>query len=224
MSAELLKKRRTSRIGYDDRPLNIEVMKHIQQEAKKFGHTLVYTDDPATIDWVNRLNGRMVFYDLDEDNVRDELAKWSRFTKKQAQQTADGLSAECLNVPGWGLWVFMKHYGLFKLPVVKPFLKWLYTKNMVGVTTVAWIQGPFHTIKEQLEAGRALLRVWLLMAHYGISYQPYGSVITNNKAHAEFVGQLNIDESNTMAWLLMRLGHSQEPPRSMRLPKEEFLL
>ena len=225
LPVELLQKRRTNRLPYNNKKLDATALKEIQQEAAKFGHTFEVRDDPASVGWVSNLNKRMVFYDLDEDNVRNELAHWSRFTKKRAHQTKDGLSAECLHVPGWGLWLFMDHYGFLRVPGIRQLLQWIYWQNMQGITTVAWLQGKFFNEADYLQSGQVLLRVWLLMAKNNIAYHPFGSVITNKRAHDEFRDHFQIDETKAMAWLLMRVGYTdQEPPRSERLPLEDYFV
>ena len=225
LSAELLYKRRTVRVAYNNKPVDPAALDDIKAVAKQFGHTLEVRTDAAAVNWVSRLNKRMVFYDLDDKQVRDELARWSRFNKHSAHRTHDGLSAECLHVPGWGLWLFMKHYGLLHVPGIRQLLQFIYWQNMQGITTVAWLEGPFSTTKDYLSSGHILLRVWLTMAKHDVAYHPFGSVITNQRAHEEFRDYFKLDETKSMAWLLMRIGYAAEPvPRSERLPLEELFL
>ncbi len=225
LDSTLLMERRTNRLAYNNQKLSQAAISELKSEANKFGHRFEVRGDPESVAWTTELNKRMVFYDLDEDNVRKELSMWSRFTKKQAHRTKDGLSAECLHVPGWGLWLFMRHYGLLRIPGLRQLLQAIYWKNMEGITNVIWLEGPFFNSKDYINSGHVLLRIWLIMAKHKIAYHPFGSVITNAKAHAEFVKHFNIDESDTMAWLLMRAGHTDElPPRSERLPLQDYLL
>lgn len=225
LDPKLLMERRTNRLAYNNQKLSQRAVDELKTEAKKFGHSFEVRGDAESVAWTTELNKRMVFYDLDESNVRKELSMWSRFTKKQAHRTKDGLSAECLHVPGWGLWLFMRHYGLLRIPGLRQLLQAIYWKNMEGIVNVVWLEGPFFTTKDYINSGHLLLRIWLIMAKHKIAYHPFGSVITNEKAHEEFRKHFDIDESNKMAWLLMRAGHTdQQPPRSERLPLEDYML
>lgn len=225
LPVELLKKRRTNRLDYNGRLLGEQAIAEIKQEAQKFGHTFEVRSDKTAVSWVNKLNARMVFYDLSNNSVRRELAHWSRYTSKQARATKDGLSAECLHVPGLGLRLFMKHHWTLNLPAVGRILKWIYAQNIQHIPTVGWLQGPFFNKDDYVNAGRLLLRVWLIMTKHGVAYQPYGSVITNQKAHEEFCEYFQIDETNKMAWLLMRLGYTdEEPPRSWRRSIDDMII
>lgn len=225
LPAELLRLRRTNRLDYDGRKLGEKVIKEVKKEAQKFGHTFEIRSDQTSVDWVNKLNVRMVFYDLSDHKVRNELAGWSRYTSRQAKETQDGLSADCLHVPGLGLRLFMKHYWATKIPGIGSFLKWLYKRNIQNIPTIGWLEGPFFNPEQYIQSGRLLLRVWLIMTKYGVAYQPYGSVITNQRAHEEFRDHFSIDETDQMAWLLMRLGYSKaEPPRSYRRSIDDMLV
>lgn len=225
LPVELLRKRKTNRLDYNGKIPADKAVEELSKEAQKYGHKFLFRSDKKSVDWTNELNVRMVFYDLNDKAVRNELAGWSRYTKRQAGTTQDGLSAQCLNVPGLGLRLFMKHYGATKIPGVGQVLKWIYRRNVQNIPSIGWLQGPFFTIHDYVKSGRLLLRIWLIMTKHGIAYQPYGSVITNKRAHQEFCDYFDVDESNQMAWLLMRLGYSDsEPPRSHRRNLEDMII
>jgi hypothetical protein len=69
-----------------------------------------------------------------------------------------------------------------------------------------------------------LMRFWLELNRHGLYLQPFGSVITNAKAHAELIERLGAEEGHATIWLLLRLGHAAAPPRSLRLSPREVLV
>jgi hypothetical protein len=72
-----------------------------------------------------------------------------------------------------------------------------------------------------------MIRLWLMLTSHGYYWHPYGSVITSERARLNMIKYLDLpDEAGgeNMVWLLLRLGHSAAPPRSLRLPLEEIVL
>ncbi len=57
-----------------------------------------------------------------------------------------------------------------------------------------------------------------MFTRHGVFLHPFGSVITNPRAHRELLELVGEREDGDMVWLLFRLGYSAEPPRSHRLP------
>jgi hypothetical protein len=94
---------------------------------------------------------------------------------------------------------------------------------MRGVRTVGWLTGPFSTPEEAFHAGRMLARVWLTLTAHGIYLHPFGSVITNKRANARLRERIGVDDAHGTPWLLVRLGRSEEPPRSLRLETDALL-
>jgi hypothetical protein len=99
---------------------------------------------------------------------------------------------------------------------------------MRGIRTVGWIQGDYVTPGDWTTAGHLMIRLWLILTKHGVSWQPYGSVITNDEARRRMVEQFGLTEGEggaRMVWLLVRMGYSGKTPvRSERLPLEEVLL
>jgi hypothetical protein len=95
---------------------------------------------------------------------------------------------------------------------------------MRGTRTVAWIQAPFKSFDDFINAGYAFNRVWLKMAENDVYLHPFGSVITNPNAHDKLREKFSIDESKELVWILLRIGYSEIPPRSLRLDLEDILI
>lgn len=114
---------------------------------------------------------------------------------------------------------FIRPHGWWSLPVLGPVARWLYLQTMRGVPQVAWITGPFDTNSDYIRAGRTFIRTWLRFTEHEVVLHPFGSVITNLRSRRAFCALVEEDESDGMAWMLLRLGYSATPPRSHRRPE-----
>lgn len=218
---ELLERRRTSRLPYDGRRPPDDDLAALAAVAAELGHEASFTTDPALVEWVVGLNADTVFYDLDEDDRRAEIASWTHASERAAR-AGNGFSPRCLGFPPPLVWLFFHAHWLFHGPV-RAAARRLYLRSMASTSTVGWMAGPWSAPEEWLDAGRMLMRFWLALTERGLYLQPFGSVITNPTAHGRLAERLAVDESEREVWLLFRLGYGPEPPRSARRPLEEML-
>lgn len=224
----LILSRRTDRNPYNNQSVPAHVIDEVQQEARRFGHSFEVATDPQTIRWVKELNRDVLFHDLEHPTYRRELAGWLRYSDAEAADRRDGLSARAMLLPGWLLKAFFHRHRLFLLPGLKQVARGIYLGTMRGISTVGWIQGDYVTPADWTSAGHLMIRIWLILTSHGVSWQPYGSVITNDEARRAMVDKFGIAEGSEgaqMVWLLVRMGYSGKTPvRSERLPLEEVLI
>jgi hypothetical protein len=97
-------------------------------------------------------------------------------------------------------------------------------RGMRGTRTVGWWSGPFDGPNDWHSAGRVLGRSWLELTRLGVQIHPFGSVITNPRAHARFAERVGPASGTDRFWLLVRLGRSGVPPRSYRLEEPRVFL
>lgn len=148
-----------------------------------------------------------------------------RYSRAEAAERGDGLSAECLNLPGPVLRSFFAHHRWWSRRAPRAVARWLYRRSMRGFGQLAWLDGPFDTTAEHQRAGRLFIRVWLMLTAHGIAVHPLGSVITNPRSHRDFCRMVGeVQAPGHMTWMLFRLGYSAPPPRSHRLPATHLLL
>jgi nitroreductase len=216
--ADLLERRRTSRLPYDGRAVPSAVLERLAGVAAAAGYAATFTTDAETVRWVVRLNAATMFDDLREDDRREEIAHWTRLSEAEARERADGFSPRCLGFPAPLLGLFLRHHALCGPRPLRSLLTRVYLRSMRGTATVGWIAGPWDTPRACLEAGRMLMRFWLALTAEGLYMHPFGSVITNRRSRARLTERLAVDEREGEVWLLFRLGYSAEPPRSERLP------
>jgi len=225
LDPELIKARRTSRLHYDGNPLSELALSELAAEAERFGHEFKHSSDGDFIKWVLELDKETLFDDLQDRATREEITSWFRFSAAEAEKNPDGLWSECFGFPGWLLRFFLNRTYLLELPVVKQATMAYYSRSMTGVATVGWLAGPFLKTADWVSAGHMLARFWLVLTKHGGCLHPFGSVITNLRSHHQMAERLaESEEGDRFVWLLLRLGYSQEPPRSKRLAVADLLM
>ncbi|MDH2443684.1 hypothetical protein QDR37_06985 [Amnibacterium sp. CER49] len=217
--------RRTSRRPYEDRLVPEHVLAPLTALAAAAGHDFRTTSDPAIVRRVVRVNQATLFSDLENDAVYDEIMTWLRFSRREAAERADGLSAEAMLMPGPLLRFAMGHRGLWHAPVVGAGIRTMYLNTMRGVRQLGWLEGPFGAPADHIEAGRTFMRLWLALAAADVHLHPFGTVITNPGSHRVFADAVSADEGgDRMAWMLFRFGYSSPPPVAHRRPAAAMLL
>jgi hypothetical protein len=224
---ELIAKRQTSRLPYNDKICPPQVISEMQAEATRHGHSFEVRSDPESIGWVVELNKQALFHDLDNQGARKELIEWLRFNEREEYLKRDGLSARCMALSGPLLRNFFLHHRFWRLPIIRSITGVAYKSTMKGVGTIGWLRGPYITMEDWVHSGSVMFRLWLILTKHGFYWHPYGSVITSEDARLNMIHYLNLPEEvggENMVWLLLRLGHSEKPPQSLRLPIEELFL
>ncbi|HEV7182857.1 MAG TPA: hypothetical protein VGN33_00045 [Leifsonia sp.] len=221
----LFLRRQTSRRPYDAVLVPDAVVESAAQVAAAGGHRFRTTADPAIVRDVVRINQSTLFSDLQNDAVYDEIMTWLRFSREDARERGDGLSAEAMLMPGGILRFAMGHRELWQTPVIGAAIRSIYLNTMRGVRQLGWLEGPFSGPADYVEAGRTFLQVWLQLTAAGVALHPFGTVITNPSSHSAFATAVDAEESDgRMAWMLFRFGHSKRPPVAHRRPASAMLV
>lgn len=224
LAVELVRARRTSRLPYDGRPVDDSLLGELAHLAEAAGHRLRSSSDPPLVHDVLALNEDTLFFDMTDPAARNEVGGLLRFSDREARARRDGFSPAALGFPGWLLRLFFQSHRLLDAPVIRGAVRRLYRRTMRGTRTVAWLEGPFEETHDWFAAGRMLQRLWLTMTARGVVLHPFGSIVTNATANARATDLLELDPAGGTFWLVMRLGHSEQPPRSYRLETERLLV
>jgi nitroreductase len=96
----------------------------------------------------------------------------------------------------------------------------IYRRQIGCVPALGFISGSFWKPAEAINAGRFLMHFWLETARQGLYLHPYGNLVTNRRA-ADSVAQ---EVSQKDIWFVFKVGYSDEPPKSHRLPLEKILI
>jgi len=214
---EAFMSRQTSRRPYDSRIVSREIIEGVKEIASSSGYEFSSTDNQQLVDDIIMINQATLFDDLQNDAVYSEIMHWLRFSRNEANQKRDGLSAETMLMPGKLLHFTMKRRWLWTYPGIGNLIRYVYLKTMKGVHQLGWLKGPFQTTSDFVEAGRSFMKIWIYLTQHQIYIHPFGTVITNPKSHKLFVKKANIQENEgTMAWMLFRFGYSKQPPKAQR--------
>jgi hypothetical protein len=225
IALERFRTRRTSRRPYQNRVVPDEVLGLAAEICEAAGYEFRHTGDRALVQRIVHVNQATLFDDLENDAVHAEIMEWLRFSRREAAERADGLSAEAMLMPGRILRFAMANRGLWRAPVVGAAIRGVYLNTMRGVHQLGWIEGPFDGPGDYIEAGRTFMRLWLELHRHGVVLHPFGTVITNPRSHAQFAEALDAREGEgRMAWMLFRFGYSAYPPFAHRRPAAAMML
>jgi hypothetical protein len=217
--------RQTNRRPYDNRLVPENLIKDVEAIAKRQGYTFASTANKKLVSDIVKINQATLFDDLRNDNVYSEIMQWLRFSREEARTKSDGLSAETMLIPGGILRFAMKHRGMWSYPVIGSLIRNVYLRTMRGVRQLGWVEGPFNTPGDYIEAGRTFMKIWIFFTQHGVYLHPFGTVITNPHSHEQFVKKAGIHENGvSMAWMLFRFGYSKKPPRAFRRPAEVMII
>ena len=217
--------RQTSRRPYDNTLVDPAAVAEAEATARHHGHEFRSTSDPSLVRRLVHVNQATLFDDLRNDAVHREILTWLRFSRAEARESGDGLSAETMLMPGPVLRFAMQHRGLWDAPVIGGLIRRIYLNTMRGVRQLGWLEGPFDGPADYLEAGRTFMQVWLGFTRRNVYLHPFGTVITNPRSHAEFADAAGAREAGgRMAWMLFRFGHSAPPPQAHRRAASAMIL
>ncbi len=224
LNRELIKKRRTSRLKYNGKPLNQETLAKIKNETAKFEHTFFSTSNQEVVDLLVKLNQETLFEDINSKANCEELDHLFRYTKKEAKTKKDGLWAKCMCFPGLLVKSVLQHPEKWHKGLREKLLTKYYKAAFKGTSTICWFEGKFDNTNDWLKAGRMFARTWLLITKENAYIQPFGSLITNIKAYKQINEELAHPAEGNKLWMIFRTGYSKEPTRSFRLSTEEIII
>jgi hypothetical protein len=221
---ELIKQRRTSRLHYDGRVVPNEIVANYKALANSFGHRFEHTTDPNLIRKIVELNTDTILQRAGEKETMDEMRVWARTTEDEAARTGDGLWSKANAVPGKLMHNFMYHHSRFEHGWKLAMTRRMLNKGMSGTGEMAWITGPFQYREDWVNAGIMLQQLWLEMTQAGLYMHPLGTVITTAAAKKALLQLTGETEQSGTVWFLIRMGYSDEPPRSFRLPLKSLII
>jgi hypothetical protein len=173
------------------------------------------------------LNQRAVFDDMFDEPVRAELERWLRFDKKSKISKKDGLAYDCMELNGRVMKFIMHHHKILRLPGISQLLKNYYLRTMSDESDVYYLLAPFSTEKESYDVGVTLMQIWESVAASGHYLHPFGTIMSNEAAHADFLKLAGIEHEDRRTNFLVfiyRCGKSETPHSSMRIPVDQHLL
>jgi len=193
--------------------------------AKKHGIKVAFLS-PAKAHQTIWLNQRAVFDDMFDPAVRKELLHWLRFSAREKHEKKDGLSYDCMEMSGNMLRFVCRHFRVLRWPLVAPMLKSYYLRTMRDESSVGYALAAFTTPADAAKIGECVSDLWLELSRQHKYLHPFGTIVSNKQAHADFVKLAGIEGENrreNYVVFIFRAGSSPTPVRSERLNKEHFI-
>lgn len=218
-----IRERRTSRLVPKSPPVDGVDLDSMASTASESGMHFGWINDPALIARVVDLNVDAVFHDLNLPAYQREFTSWLRLSRGDEDNTRDGLSARCMNIPSHELRMMRRFPRLFRHPATAPLLRRLYKRRLGEFPQIGYLAGRFFESADgparSFELGRGTLRFWLAAHCAGVTIHPFGNLITNHSARGQVLRLVGRDD----VWIVFRFGRTAQPPRSLRLPTESIL-
>lgn len=213
-------KRRTSRLNLKNITVPTGALKNLKRIANDWQQNLSITTDAKQIERIMEWNTQALFEDLNNPDYRDEIAEWFRYSNKSSNKHRDGLDYRSMNTPRLTFWMSAKMSFLMKTPILKHVLAKVYRSQLGKIPTLGIIAGGFWKPADSIEAGKFLIRFWLETATHDLYIHPFGNLVTNKKIAKLVENELKVPN----IWLVFKIGFSDEPPKSQRLPLEKIII
>jgi hypothetical protein len=173
------------------------------------------------------LNQRAVFDDMFDEPVRQELNHWLRYNQQEKQAKKDGLSYDCMELNGRLIKYIVDHPRILRKPGISGVMKQYYLRTMTDSSDIFYMLAPFATEQEAFDVGTVIMRIWQAIAAKGYYLHPFGTIMSNQAAHQDFLEMADVkDENRAGSYLvfIFKSGKSKTPVRSLRLPYQEHLI
>jgi hypothetical protein len=212
--------RKTSRLPSNGGRIDPKLTTLLKDIGARFGHLYYQFDDPPLIEAIIQENIRAVFHDLNVKAYHDEIVRWFRYTDEEAQTKADGLDHRCMRIPPIQLKLMRGLPQIMSWRLTCRFVRWMYRRQLGKVSQIGLIAGPFFNDAAAVNAGAFLMQFWLELSRHKLFIHPFGNLVTNSQAKARLRELTSIDD----AWLVFRIGYTNEPPLSFRRSLNEVLI
>ncbi|HEX7483642.1 MAG TPA: hypothetical protein VF281_00665 [Candidatus Saccharimonadales bacterium] len=172
------------------------------------------------------LNQRAVFDDMFDNAVRKELNHWLRYSKQEKEASRDGLAYDCMELNGAVMKFIIKHYKILRTPGISWLIEKYYLRTMTDNSDVFYLLAPFSNEYESFTVGMSIMKMWHAIAAKGYYLHPFGTIMSNQAAHADFLKLINSDHedmSQNFLVFIFRGGMSEKPHASLRIPVKDHL-
>ncbi len=210
--------RQSTRSEYDGQPVEAAALDQVYALPMEPGVVLhVITDRSGldtVLDYINQGN-RLQFADK---AFVDELISWLRFTKREALHSQDGLFTRCSGNPEVPRWL-----GKRFVAATKPEQQADADAKKLRSSSGAYVIASETDDKAAwVRTGQVYQRVALTMTAHNIKSAFLNQPIEVTPIRSQFQTALNLGAS--LPQLLIRFGHADAMPYSLRRPVEQVLL
>ncbi len=217
-----IKRRRTVRSHYLNDVLTKADQDYLIREASNFFQYIPNTAKEHS--WLNEQTIEANRVQSYRDAAQKELADWIRFSSKDAERYADGLTTGSMEITGVPAWVLRNYYG--KADVMKNgFREQSIDKVRDQVAKSAgWllITGNGDSVGTLLETGKRMQRLFLKVRERSIAIHPMTQILEEPATNQQLNASIGI--ADTVQFIL-RIGYVKNYPEpvSLRRPVERFI-
>lgn len=209
-----IKQRRTVRSNYLKEILKKEDLVYLLNGEVDFIYYLPNTS--KEYQWLNEQTIEANKIQSYRDAAQSELANWIRFSSKDAEKNADGLTLagmEVVGIPGWLLRNFYGKEDVMK----KSFREQSIDKVVKQVSQSAgWllITSKDNAVETLLETGKRMQRLFLKVRDKNIAIHPMTQIIEEKKTNEIFHQSIGINEP---VQFILRTGYLKNYPEPVTL-------
>lgn len=216
--------RQTSRKKYYE-PLPGKLVEDIIEIAQNNAMTLTKLSSQQAKHTI-WLNQRAVFDDMFDPPVRQELDHWLRYSQEEKELKRDGLAYDCMELNGPLMKYIIHHPGWLRAPILSSIIKQYYLRTMTDKSDVFYMMAPFQTEAQSFAIGAVIARIWIALSLQGYYLHPFGTIVSNDAAHQDFLKlvQTDTESRNNYLVFIFRAGKSATPVRSLRLEYDKHLI
>jgi hypothetical protein len=216
---ELFLARRTSRLPFEPRPVELADARALAQLAASWGYRYTQTSSAERIERLLATSIQAAHEWLKQPGCRREIERWIRFTDRQARTRGDGVGARSLVRQPFDLLAEYRLPEPIRSLTGGDFAE--RTRRQIGpVATMGILSGACRLTREAYRAGEFLMHFWLECTRRGLYLQPFANLV-NDAAAARRCEQ---DWRVRDIWLEFRIGRSAEPAKSYRRAVEDLWL
>lgn len=211
---EKIKQRRTVRSNYLKEILKKEDLVYLLNEEADFIHYLPNTSKEHQ--WLNEQTIEANKIQSYRDAAQSELANWIRFSSKDAEKNADGLTLAGMEVAGIPGWLLRNFYGKENV-MKKSFREQSIDKVVKQVSQSAgWllITSKDNSVETLLETGKRMQRLFLKVRDKNIAIHPMTQIIEEEKTNKILHQSIGI---NQPVQFILRTGYLKNYPEPVTL-------
>ena len=222
--APYLGERRTARTRHLRFPVPPVVQLALRRETVGWGCRLHMVTDKASIQRIASAVYRATLEQLDNREVRGEVAAWYRLT--DSGSVDDGVTADCLDLRASMLAVTKRAIGIERSD---PITSWA-ARRIVALrdwriarqtSAVCLLTAQSSDRADMVRAGRLLIRLWLLAAEAGLNVHPLSPVLSSEKLSTHCLRVFSAQGG--VPACIFRVGFCPPVPASQRLPASALM-
>lgn len=219
--------RRTSRIPYRSDAVSAAIL-DAMRHAVAAPCTLRVLDDDARVTEVRRLVAHAAALQLADAAIMRELYGWMRFSPRDPRWRRDGLNAACMGFNAVEAAIAARLLAprmmgiLVRLGLHRALCATV-DQQAPPAPVLCLLTASGEGIATRIEAGRCLQRVWLTAAAHGLVTHPLSAAVDVVATRPRTLELFDIGAGEKYV-NLFRLGYSDPPARSPRLPVDEILV